>query len=154
MKKCHLLILLCSFLLLIVVNTACTKSPVPQMNELTGVYQAEDDAIIILREDSTILFLNIDWSKVLRTTYFQYSPEEVSTWKIIPYELTPYDEIFNWRGRYLLSTQLYSEKIGGYVGIEFFIHGENRMGYYPPWNLYIDISDPDDMNRYYFKKIK
>ena len=123
------------------------NAPHPQRNEIIGTYQADDGAMIILQEDSTIIFLNVDWNKMFNTQKTSYLPEEITKWNFSSQYPNEY------RNQYAIEAEL-SGAPWGLQTCVLFIEGENKWGYYPPWNLlYAEPKGIDEL-AYCFRRIK
>ncbi len=137
-----------------IVDRIDLSAPVPQWEEMIGTYEAEDGAMIVLKEDSTIVLLNIDWSRVMNKINTVYTAEEIGKWQFNEYYPDEYWDYYglevslrpSWIHRWTTSEDR------EYINI--WIEGERVLGYFPPWTIYTELGDPDEMNRYYFKKIK
>lgn len=126
--------------------------------DFVGSWKADDGAIITLNKDGSYTAKNVN--------YYNYFPSKSienkrlnfhGTWNlgsrkngdnIIELES---DNTYADNGverTYLMNGKEFSHKLGMTLDIT----GQGVLGNEPPWNLYVFIGDPDEMNKYIFVK--
>ncbi len=136
----YFLIMLMSFLLL-----SCNKEK-PERDYFIGVWKADDGAMI--------KFYGNGKCKASKLNYYNIHPFEKYRKRLLSFEGS---WNFNSDKIHLSyskeETYKYEGKVIDYkAGIDFHISGQGMFGCKPPWNLYLFIGDPDDMNKYGFVK--
>jgi hypothetical protein len=130
------------FLLLSILFQGCSP-PKPQQIDFVGVWKADDGATLELREDGAYNAKNIYY-------YHIYSHEEDENKK--------FDFSGTWEleerkdGKFKVNIRSTTEHNEYNFGFTFEILGNGLLSNTPPWTLFVWIGDPDNMNKYTFRK--
>jgi hypothetical protein len=112
---------------------SCKK---PVRKEFTGNWESNDNAMIVLNEDSTCIIRNMDATKIWSGR--NDSINSTGKWEFISPD------------KYSSYYCIYVDSNKG--GFPLYVMGTGMTGYFRPWKLCIFIGDPDDMNLYEFYK--
>jgi len=127
------------FLFILTLSGCIFQNPSP--DEIVGVWQSDDNAVINFYDDGTFYAKNLNSDKVF------------SSRKII-------DDYLNVSGKWSLN----GEQDSWYLDLQFLdnkkiygsplqIRGSGILEINPPWHLFFWIGDPDQFNTYDFYKI-
>lgn len=110
--------------------------------DFVGIWKSNDGAIIQLKSDFSFIANSLDFSKIYYPFYKCKNKKTdcIGKWK---YTMNSQKE----RVIYVLCDVDNKQR-----SFSFYISGKGVLGNKPPWDLYVDIGDPDDMNRYVFTK--
>ena len=111
----------------------------PKPKDFIGSWKSDDGAIIELEKDSSFIAKQVNLSNI----FFDKDNRNIK---------------IDFEGRWEFTTDYKKKKIikinSNKYSFSFEISGQGILERKPPWDLYIWIGDPDDMNKYEFKKVK
>ena len=116
----------------------------PTKNDIIGVWIAEDGGRFSFEADGSFTSENLSGSKIFSgfANYDGMNFSESGNW-----------ELKDASGGSIVSlNSRKSEKLQGSFSTQLTVSGEGLLGNKPPWRLFAWIGDPDDMNKYEFKK--
>ncbi|MFV0507367.1 MAG: hypothetical protein ACK5L5_11820 [Bacteroidales bacterium] len=106
-----------------------------ERKDFVGIWEAGDKATVELNEDSSTIIKDIDLSNIF-------------------YSKT--NETIDFSGKWEFTTDMYKKQVirinSRKYTFDFYISGQGTFGNKPPFDLYIFIGDPDEMNKYRFIK--
>lgn len=131
-----------SFMLMCVLQGCLGQQPT--RNDIVGVWIAEDGGKFSFEEDGSFISENLSGSKIFYgfAKYEGVNFNESGTWALKKVS-----------GGSVISLDFsISEKLQGGFSTQLTVSGEGLLENKPPWRLFAWLGDPDDMNKYEFKK--
>ncbi len=115
-----------------------------------GTWQSEDNAKIILNKNGKGELFNFNYENVNSIANKDSILNGACEWKFEQINGSSNQVVITY---YDGGTIQYLDKIvQTNLKINFQIEGTGLFGNKPPWNLYVFIGDPDDLNKYLFTK--
>lgn len=139
------------FLIVLHVLLQSCSGPKPKKEDFVGFWKADDGAIVRLKEDNTCIVEKISYDKIY--DFEEYKNKRLSfsgNWDLISVDKKlQIDVIYNENETYVYKGKTYTRK----GGFSFDIAG--AKGFFedrPPWYLFFWIGDPDNGEKYIFRK--
>lgn len=108
-------------------------NPKFERKDFVGVWKAEDNATVKLNDDGSAIINKINLSNI-------FDNKE--------------NQVVDFTGKWEFTTDMYKKKVVKINSLkytfDFYISGQGAFGNKPPFDLYVFIGDPDEMNKYRF----
>ncbi len=113
--------------------------PEPEWNDMVGVWQSDDGALIVLKDDGVAALIDVNWEKMSDYYFCQCRGNCFGRWELCSTDQTDMYHVLIDLGTVI-------------TPMRFEISG--RFEILPPWEMIYIISNVDTLDFYEFKKIR